>query len=183
MTEYIVLGRFQPFHKGHEYLINTALNYVGESSKLTIAIGSAQLGWQTENPWTFDERRSMIEAWAVSNSIDVNIVGIEDINDPPNWVKHASNFHGTGTLITSDKNTAELYQAANFKVILVELNNRDNYEGWRIRKTALMLSTVYDDDAVREVLSASVPISVADWLIDNDGIFRLSTFQSGINVG
>ena len=46
-----------------------------------------------------------------------------------------------------------------------------------------MLSTVYDDDAVREVLSASVPLSVVDWLIENDGIFCLSTFQSGMNVG
>ena len=70
-----------------------------------------------------------------------------------------------------------------FEVILVDLNNRENYEGWRIRKTALMLSTVYDDDAVREVLSASVPLSAVDWLIENDGIFRLSTFQSGMNVG
>ena len=86
-------------------------------------------------------------------------------------------------MITSDEKTAELYKTANFEVILVELNNRDNYEGWRIRKTALMLSTVYDDDAVREVLSASVPLSVVDWLIENDGIFRLSTFQSGMNVG
>ena len=86
-------------------------------------------------------------------------------------------------MITSDEKTAELYKTANFEVILVELNNRDNYEGWRIRKTALMLSTVYDDDAVREVLSASVPLPVVDWLIENDGIFRLSTFQSGMNVG
>ena len=125
----------------------------------------------------------MIQAWASSNSINVRIVGIDDINDPPNWVEHASNFHGTGTLITSDEKTAELYQASGFEVILVELNNRENYEGWRIRKTALMLSTVYDDDAVREVLSASVPLSVVDWLIENDGIFRLSTFQSGMNVG
>mgnify|MGYP005711401355 FL=1 len=183
MTEYFVLGRFQPFHRGHESLINCALNYLDESSKLTIAIGSAQLGWQPENPWTIDERRSMIQAWASSNSINVSIVGIDDINDPPNWVEHASNFHGTGTLITSDEKTAELYQASGFEVILVDLNNRENYEGWRIRKTALMLSTVYDDDAVREVLSASVPLSVVDWLIENDGIFRLSTFQSGMNVG
>ena len=31
----------------------------------------------------------------------VDIVAIEDINDPPNWVEHASNHHGKGTLVTS----------------------------------------------------------------------------------
>jgi hypothetical protein len=46
-----------------------------------------------------------------------------------------------------------------------------------------MLSTVYDDDAVKEVLSATLPKSVINWLIDNDAIYRLSTMVSGVNVG
>ena len=108
---------------------------------------------------------------------------INDINDPPNWVEHAKKFHGNGILVTSDKQTAELYLESNWNVIEVDLSNRENFEGWRIRQTAKMLSTVDDFDAVREVLSSSLPSSVTEWLIEKDALFRLSTFQTGVYAG
>ena len=86
-------------------------------------------------------------------------------------------------MVTSDEGTKELYERDNFPVEFVDLDNRENLEGWRVRQTLLMLSTVYDDDAVREVLSATVPRPVIDWLIENDAIFRLSTMVAGVNVG
>ena len=43
MTNYIILGRFQPFHIGHEFLVNES-KLVGKDDKITIAIGSAQAG-------------------------------------------------------------------------------------------------------------------------------------------
>ena len=46
-----------------------------------------------------------------------------------------------------------------------------------------MLSTVDDFDAVREVLSSSLPSSVIEWLIEKDALFRLSTFQTGVYAG
>ena len=86
MTRYIVLGRFQPFHKGHEFLVNSALKLCHKSDdELVIAIGSAAKGWDSENPWTYEERKGMIESWLQTDK-QVTIIGIEDINDPPNWV-------------------------------------------------------------------------------------------------
>jgi hypothetical protein len=46
-----------------------------------------------------------------------------------------------------------------------------------------MLSTVYDDEAVREVLTATVPHSVVEWLIEHDALYRLSTFETGVHAG
>jgi hypothetical protein len=46
-----------------------------------------------------------------------------------------------------------------------------------------MLSTVMDDEATREVLSASVPAAVIEWLIENDAVFRCSTFETGVHAG
>ena len=182
MVDYIVLGRFQPFHNGHAYLLSRAFEFAGEND-VVIAIGSASKGWESNNPWTFEERKLMIEAWLTSHNKTATIVGIDDINDPPNWVKHASKHHGDGVLVTSDEETKELYERDNFPVEFVDLDNRENLEGWRVRQTLLMLSTVYDDDAVREVLTATVPRPVIDWLVENDAIFRLSTMVSGVNVG
>ena len=46
-----------------------------------------------------------------------------------------------------------------------------------------MLSTVDDFEAVREVLSPSIPTSIIEWLIENDALYRLSTFQTGVYAG
>ena len=62
MSRYIVLGRFQPFHKGHEYLVNSAFELAGDN-ELVIAIGSASKGWESNNPWTIEERTEMVKSW------------------------------------------------------------------------------------------------------------------------
>ena len=167
----IVLGRFQPFHKGHAYLVEAAL----EKGPTVIAIGSSQAESSMDNPWSADEREEMIRSWLAGR--DANIVQIPDINDPPNWVEHATKYHGEGTLVTSDESTSSLYEAANFSVDWVDLNNRESFEGWRVRATLKMLSTVYEKDAMREVMSASIPITVVDWLIEKDAIYRLYTMS------
>ncbi len=183
MTRYIVLGRFQPFHMGHEYLVKAACEHVGEDDQLIIAIGSQQAGWEPMNPWTVEERKAMILTWTKEQNISAEIVGIDDINDPPNWVAHARKSHGDGVLITSDGPTAQLYRDAGFEVSEPVMKQREQFEGWRVRQTAKMLSTVYDDEAVREVLKSSIPQSVIEWLIQNDAIFRLSTFETGVHAG
>ena len=168
---------------GHEYLVKSAYEHVGEDDQLVIAIGSQQAGWEPTNPWTADERKAMIEAWSQSANIDVEIVGIDDINDPPNWVEHARKTHADGILVTTDGPTAQLYRDAGYEVTEPEMQQREQFEGWRVRQTAKMLSTVYDDEAVREVLKSSIPQAVIEWLIENDALFRLSTFETGVHAG
>ena len=146
-----------------------------EKGPTVIAIGSSQAESSMDNPWSADEREDMIRTWLAGR--DADIVQIPDINDPPNWVEHATKYHGEGTLVTSDESTRSLYEAANFPVDWVDLNNRESFEGWRVRATLKMLSTVYEKDAIREVMSASIPITVVDWLIEKDAIYRLYTMS------
>ncbi len=164
----IVLGRFQPLHNGHITIIEHAL----AQGATTIAIGSAQLGHEDNNPWTGEERKQMLQSWLGDREAD--IVLIDDINDAPNWVEHAKKIHGEGLLITSDEKTAELYRTGDFKVEFIELHDRETLEGWRIRQTLTMLSTVGDDEALREVMAKMLPATVIEWLIEYDGIYRLS---------
>ena len=182
MNRCIVLGRFQPFHLGHAGLIHAAAEHA-EGGEVVVAIGSAQAAWEANNPWTADERQAMVEAWADSEDLTLKVVQIDDINDPPRWVEHATQTHGTGTLVTSDGPTMELYRAAGWKVHEVGLSERETLEGWRVRQTVRMLSTVMDDDASRTVLAASVPAAVIEWLIENDAMFRCSTFETGVHAG
>ena len=182
MTRCIVLGRFQPFHFGHAGLVEAAVE-VARGDEVVVAIGSAQAGWEANNPWTADERQAMVEAWAAATGNAVTVVCIDDINDPPNWVEHATKTHGEGTLVTSDGPTAELYRNAGWEVHDVALSQRETLEGWRVRQSVRMLSTVMDDEANRTVLAASVPEAVIEWLIENEAMFRCSTFETGVHAG
>ena len=69
MGKGIVLGRFQPFHNGHAYLVEEAIALFG---KVTIAIGSAQDEWTMDNPFSVQERTDMIQAWATANNHNNN---------------------------------------------------------------------------------------------------------------
>ena len=182
MPRCIVLGRFQPFHLGHAGLVLAAVEHAA-GDEVVVAIGSAQAAWEANNPWTAEERQAMVEAWSAEQGVELTVVQIEDINDPPNWVKHATSAHGTGTLVTSDGPTMDLYRAAGWDVHEVALSERDTLEGWRVRQTVRMLSTVMDDEASRTVLAPSVPSAVIEWLIDNDAMFRCSTFETGVHAG
>ncbi len=53
----VFIGRFQPFHLGHQCVIEKALN---NTQKLIILLGSAHRPRCTRNPWNFDEREQMI---------------------------------------------------------------------------------------------------------------------------
>lgn len=58
-SDYIVfVGRFQPFHSGHKAIVEEALN---NSKTVIIAVGSYRASIDSKNPWTFEERKSMIK--------------------------------------------------------------------------------------------------------------------------
>ena len=180
----VVLGRFQPFHLGHEYMLESASKWRNENNPnapLIIAIGSSNRPQNLLNPWTYEERSQMIESWAKSTKIEnFQICSIPDIEDPPNWVTHASQYHGqAGVLVTTDMGTAELYTASGWEVVLLPLEQRDRFEGWRVRETARMLSTIGDQDAIREVLGTLVPMSVLEHLIETNGLHRLAFMGEG----
>ena len=88
MSKGLFVGRFQPFHNGHKYLIEKALEEVDE---LIIGIGSSQFGYTKNNPFTFEERAMMIDEQLKGN---YKIFPIPDINDYPRWVSHVEDIVG-----------------------------------------------------------------------------------------
>ncbi len=58
--DYLVfIGRFQPFHNGHQYVIKKALAL---ADKVILLCGSAFRPRTTRNPFSYDERKEMISA-------------------------------------------------------------------------------------------------------------------------
>lgn len=54
----VFVGRFQPFHNEHKRIIDIALE---KSRNVLVLVGSAGKARTIRNPFTFDERRAMIE--------------------------------------------------------------------------------------------------------------------------
>lgn len=172
----ILLGRFQPFHRGHIALVEQVFS-TGNCDALRIAIGSANRVESEDNPWTWEERQQMIEAWlaAAHPGRDVEFVAVPDIEDPPNWVEHAQRYHGgPGMLFTSDERTAALYSEAGWPVEMCALEMRGSLQGWRVRTTLKMLSVVHEQDAVVSVMSESLHESVIAWMLQEDRLYRLA---------
>ena len=179
----VVVGRFQPLHLGHIELIRKANDFRNSEFphlSLIIAIGSANKIQSIQDPWSADERYEMVRNWLEDNSISAEITTIPDIDDPPNWVSHAEKYHGkSGIIVTSDEKLAELYDKSNWETFKVALTNRDSLQGWRIRATIQMISTIDDENAIRSILKSSIPESVINYLISTDSIRRLATLGGG----
>jgi len=181
---FVVLGRFQPFHKGHAAMIIAAENFRKENNpelKLIIAVGSSNRSQTLKNPWSDSERIEMILFWLDNEvNFEASIVSIPDIEDPPNWVSHAERYHGKqGVFFSSDSATSELYEISEWPVVSTSLIKRGRFEGWRVRETARMLSTINDEDAIKMILGESVPESIIDFLIRNDQLKRLAFLGEG----
>ena len=89
MKEYklgLVLGRFQLFHKGHELIINTALNHC---EKILIFIGSSDKKGTFKNPFDYEFRKKVISE-IYGNNDNIIIAPLPDlgIGDVPGWGKY-----------------------------------------------------------------------------------------------
>ena len=84
----IMVGRFQPFHKGHLSLVKQILE---DCDELIIAIGSAQYNYIFQDPFTAGERMLMIHKALSEAGIDLTkcyIVPITNDENNARWFAH-----------------------------------------------------------------------------------------------
>lgn len=55
----VFIGRFQPFHNGHKAVIDAALK---QAKEVVVVVGSSFAARSIRNPFTFEERKAVIEA-------------------------------------------------------------------------------------------------------------------------
>jgi len=80
----LIVGRFQPIHKGHVEAIRNALK---ECEEMTIAIGSAQEKGTGRNPFSARERKKMIAKSLGKDAKRVSFCEIIDYGNDPKWRK------------------------------------------------------------------------------------------------
>lgn len=88
----IFIGRFQPFHNSHLYVCKEALKL---APHLIILIGSSNSSRNLRNPFTFQERKTMISEALNEEGYagQYTILGIRDFYYSDNmWVAHVQNL-------------------------------------------------------------------------------------------
>jgi bifunctional NMN adenylyltransferase/nudix hydrolase len=71
----VYIGRFQPFHNGHLAVIQRGLEI---AEKVHVLIGSASAAPSVRNPWSYEERRTMIESSVAAPLGDMTISPVRD---------------------------------------------------------------------------------------------------------
>ena len=128
----LLIGRFQPFHKGHLAAVNFGLAQV---ENLWIGIGSSNKQNEKRNPFSADERKEMISSSLdKSTSSRIQIFYIPDVNDHAKWTFHVDSIVPKYDMVFSnDDFTTTLYQKHGIKVIPVPLLQREMISGTNIR--------------------------------------------------
>lgn len=157
----LFLGRFQPYHKGHQAMIE---HIARRADELIIAVGSAQWSHDLQNPFTAGERIMMITRALQDLELVHYVLPIEDIECNALYVAHIASLAPPFDVVYSNNPlVVRLFEEAGYPVEQGPLVARERYWGTRIRR--LMV----EGEAWREL----VPEPVAQVIEEIKGLERL----------
>ncbi|MGH7203564.1 MAG: adenylyltransferase/cytidyltransferase family protein [Candidatus Levyibacteriota bacterium] len=134
----LVIGRFQPLHRGHLHLFNHAL---AVSKEIIIGIGSANLR-NRNNPFSPEHRERMLrralEAEGIGSRVH-RIVRINDYEDDNMWVSEVLNRTGRniGVVVGNNDWVNGIFEQTGYKTLEIPLLKRDILSGTKIREDYL----------------------------------------------
>ena len=157
----LYIGRFQPYHLGHQAVIHKIVEEVDE---VVIAIGSAQVSHTPENPFTAGERMTMIYGALEDLRDRCYIIPLQDVDRNAVWATHVQSMTPAFDLVYSNNPlVVELFTEEGIEVRKPPMYGRESYSGTAIRK--LM---VEGGD-----WKNLVPEQVASVIVDIRGVERL----------
>jgi nicotinamide-nucleotide adenylyltransferase len=161
MTRGFYIGRFQPYHNGHQRVVEQIATEVDE---LVIGIGSAGDSHSERNPFTAGERIMMITKSLVDFDLVTYAVPIEDLDRNAVWVSHVQSMSPNFDVAYSNNPLViRLFNEAGIEVRQSPMFERDVLEGTEIRDRMIA------DDDWEEL----VPQPVVDVVEEIDGVDRI----------
>jgi nicotinamide-nucleotide adenylyltransferase len=161
------IGRFQPYHNGHQSVLEHIAHEVDE---IVIGIGSAQLSHMTDNPFMAGERVLMITRALASLGCPFYVIPIEDIQRNALWVAHVRSMTPPFDLCySSNPLVMQLFKEAGIRVQSPEMYERETLSGTEIRRRML----------TDEPWKSLVPPEVIKVLDEIDGVGRLRQISRG----
>jgi nicotinamide-nucleotide adenylyltransferase len=128
----LYVGRFQPFHKGHERVVDDIADDVDE---VVVAVGSAQKSHTLRNPFTAGERVSMITKALEDRDATVYAIPIEDLNRNAVWTTHVRSMCPPFEVVYSNNPLiVRLFEEDGAEVRESVMFERDRFSGRVIRE-------------------------------------------------
>ncbi len=156
-----LVGRFQPFHNGHEQLVRDIASEVDE---LVVGIGSADASHTVRNPFTAGERMVMISKVLADIPVQTYVVPLEDIERNAVWVSHVESMCPPFDVVFSNNPLViRLFNEANYEVRDSAMIDRGRLRGTRIRERIV----------AGEAWQDRVPEAVVGAIAEIDGVGRL----------
>jgi nicotinamide-nucleotide adenylyltransferase len=172
----LLIGRFQPFHRGHLAVVRT-IRSERPDAPLLIGIGSAEESFTWKNPFTAGERFEMVQRALEETTIDrVEVVPVADIGRHALWVRYLEGLLPPfDRIYTNNPLTRALFERSGYEVVRPRLVDRRRYEGVHVREVL----------ASGGEWRALVPPAVARYLdtIDAPGRLRLLMAGEGRSSG
>lgn len=132
MKRAVYIGRFQPYHNGHQSVIDRIAE---ENDEIIIGIGSAQFSHDPENPFTAGERLLMITRSLRKMKCPVYVIPIEDIMRNALWVSHLKSMVPPfDTIYTGNPLVMRLFTEIGVPVCSPAMYERDTHSGTEIRR-------------------------------------------------
>jgi nicotinamide-nucleotide adenylyltransferase len=165
----LLVGRYQPFHRGHERLV-AAIRKERPTAALLVVIGSAEESYTWKNPFTAGERFEMIDrALHGTPGPPVHIVPAADIRRHAQWVRYLESLLPSfDTVYTNNPLTRLLFERAGYTVESPPMYDRARYEGEHIRAQM----------AAGAEWEPLVPAPVAEYLRSVEGPRRLALLRN-----
>lgn len=130
----LIVGRFQPLHRGHIFLLHCALRY---ASSLIICIGSSDT-IDDDNPFSVQIRQELLGRAIKREGLEhmvKKIFLLPDIPDDDKWLRNAIHEAGRFDIVIGNNDWVnDLFKKAGYHIIEIPFFNRKVYEGKTIRK-------------------------------------------------
>lgn len=146
----IVIGRFQPFHKGHKFLILKALL---ECEKIFLGIGNST-GTGENDPYDWKLRKKALKQFIVSEKIEdrvINIFPLVNNSSDQVWLKNLLKKTGKIDVVVGNNEWVNgIFEDAGIPALRTGHLDRERLEGKKIRK--LMKNGSEWEDRIPEYL-------------------------------
>lgn len=164
----VLIGRFQPFHKGHLALLQQALAH---AAQVVVVLGSAWQARNPKNPFTWQERAAMVrEALSTDDQARVRFLPMRDFYDEPRWVaavqagvRALTSENGRIALVGHFKDGSSDYLARFPGWELISLPRQGDFDGTPVRE-AYLSTPAAQMAALWPALETQVPSNVLRFL-------------------
>ena len=164
----LMMGRFQPFHKGHLELVKQILDQCDE---VIIAITSAQFNYLEKDPFTAGERIEMIHNSLKEANLDLEkcfVISIENQFNIATWASYLKSALPHFDKVYSGNDYVSMLLAdSGIEVVKPEFLHREQFNATKIR------SMIISDENWKE----SVPNAVYEFLTKIDAKNRLTVIS------